>query len=109
MDPLSPSTSTLAPAISHIAETAASLSTELQSQNAGAQREQSKTESEVELVTWILKSPYRLKSLIEAGQRREAAHQWSVIQKVLDRWKGVRGTDDVRSACQKVIQDFSGE
>jgi vacuolar protein sorting-associated protein 51 len=110
MDPLSPSTSTLAPAISHIAETAASLSTELPSQNAGAQSaENSKIESDVELVTWVLNAPDRLKSLVEAGQRREAAHQWSVIQKVLDRWKDARGTDDVRSACQKVIQDFLEE
>jgi hypothetical protein len=107
MDPLSPSTSTLAPAIAHIAETAASFSTELQSENAGTDK--SKRESEVELVTWILKSPDRLKSLIEAGQKREAAHQWSVILKVLDRWKDVRGTEDVTSACQKVIQDLSTE
>jgi len=110
MDPLSPSTSTLAPAISHIAETAASLSTELKPENGGVpSAEQSKRESEVELVTWILKSPNRLKSLIEAGQRREAVHQWSVIQKILDRWKDVKGTDDVRSACQEVIQEISGE
>jgi hypothetical protein len=59
----------------------------------------------VELVTWVLKSPNRLKSLIEAGQKREAAHQWSAIQTVLDRWKDVQGTDGVRRACQKVIQD----
>ncbi len=106
MDPLSPSTSTLAPAIAHIAETAASLSTELQPENASQSAEQSRRESEVELVTWILNSPNRLKSLIEAGQKREAAHQWSAIQTVLDRWKDVRGTDGVRRACQKVIQEL---
>jgi hypothetical protein len=108
MDPLSPSTSTLAPAISHIAETAATLSTELQPDTSQS-AEQSKRESEVELVTWILKSPGRLKSLIAAGQKREAAHQWTEIQKVLDRWKDVKGTDDVRSACQEVMRDLSGE
>jgi vacuolar protein sorting-associated protein 51 len=108
MDPLSPSTSTLAPAISHIAETAASLSKELKIENVSSQStEQLKRESDKALVAWILQSPNRLKSLIETGQKREALHQWSIIQRILDRWKDVKGIDDVRSTCQRVLQEIS--
>jgi hypothetical protein len=104
MDPLSPATSTLSPAISHIAETAASFAKEMAKSPMGDSAEavaaKSKSRS---VVQWALEGPERLKSLIDQGNPGEAHDQWVAIQKLLDRWGNVKGCAELRSACAKAV------
>jgi len=104
MDPLTPTTSTLAPAISHIAETAATLSNDLtahipvsRSQDAVRQSKERQT------VQWVLEAPERLEQLLEAGKKDEAAKDWDTVKGLLDSWQGVEGVEDIKEACQKTL------
>jgi hypothetical protein len=103
MDPLTPTTSTLAPAISHIAETATSLSREL------AAHVPAKTElrrpQERQTVQWVLDAPERLEQLLLDDQKDEAREEWAMVENLLDKWQGVEGVEAVRLACEKVLSD----
>ena len=110
MDPLTPTTSTLSPAISHIAETAASLARSLQERRAALQdkgRSASSSadakEKQRQLVRWVLGAPRRLKGLIEKGKWEEAEEQWKEVTQLLDKWKGVGGVDEVRRQCEQAL------
>ena len=112
MDPLTPTTSTLAPAISHIAETAASLATELQGRTASLKTSEERRRPDGdaeekgrqrETVRWILAAPRRLSGLVEAGRREEAVRDWREVRGLLGEWEGVRGVDEVREACEEVM------
>ncbi|KAL8711083.1 MAG: hypothetical protein Q9220_004464 [cf. Caloplaca sp. 1 TL-2023] len=107
MDPLTPSTSTLAPAISHIAETAASLAKTVPNSNiteAIADDEaRVKKQRQKETVRWVLAAPDRLKKLVAEGRREEAIADWAEVQRLLEKWKGVQGTEEVRDQCSEVM------
>ena len=104
MDPLTPTTSTLAPAISHIAETAATLSNELAvhvpSTEGTAVLRQPK---ERQTVQWVLDAPDRIEQLLLDDKKDEAKKDWDIVRNLLDTWKGVQGVEEVRSACEKVL------
>jgi hypothetical protein len=104
MDPLTPTTSTLAPAISHIADTAAALSSELAAhvppENGHAILKRKKQR---DTVAWILATPDRLEQLLLHDKREEAQKEWDTVRALLDKWQGVRGVASVRDACEKVL------
>ena len=112
MDPLTPTTSELAPAIAHIAETASQLSAGLgkhRDSSAGQPAERQKVsrkqrQQQRETVRWVLDSPERLKNLVEDDRRTEAEDEWKEVERLLDLWDGVEGTDDVRARCNEVMQ-----
>ena len=102
MDPLTPTTSTLTPAIGHIAETAATLSSELKKSNTVSAPEseaQRKQREQNATVRWVLKAPSRLRMLRESDRKDEAERQWEDINRLLSKWDGVRGVSEVRQAC----------
>jgi hypothetical protein len=105
MDPLSPATSTLSPAISHIAESAAILANELtksQTEEVATQKQ-----SQVHNVQWVLDTPHRLEKLFAAGKKQNALHEWAIVQRTLDLWKCPAGTEALKHACEKVIQEHT--
>ncbi|KAF2405218.1 hypothetical protein EJ06DRAFT_535195 [Trichodelitschia bisporula] len=108
MDPLTPATSTLAPAIAHIAETAAVLATELAAnvpapRDAAAERRDEQRKG----VQWVLAAPRRLQSLISAGRRDEAKRECDLVRGILDRWADAQvDVDQVRQLkreCEEVL------
>ena len=108
MDPMTPTTSTLTPAIGHIAETASQLSGQLRAsrgrsgtvgQDDGKRRDQQAT------VRWVLASPARFEKLLEEGKREEVDQEWKEVSALLDKWDGVRGVDEVRKACLSALAD----
>ena len=108
MDPLTPTTSTLPPAISHIAETAVTLSNELANHvpppkdpEIAAKRKQRQT------VRWVLDAPGRLQQLIDEGKHEEASREWDVIGGLLDKWKEVPGVEEVRKACEGAMTSIN--
>lgn len=56
-----------------------------------------------ELVRWILDAPNRLRDMLDKGQLDEARKDCELVQKYLDRWKGVRGVEEVRQACTNIM------
>jgi hypothetical protein len=106
MDPLTPTTATLTPAIGHIAETATALSESLRMQHgAGGVTEAQKKQKQQELVRWVLDAPGRLSKLVEDGQKEEAEAEWSRVSSLLDKWASVPGVSDVRQGCEKALED----
>lgn len=120
MDPLAPATHTLGPAISHIAETAASLSSSMQSAPAKPQglgieiqveAEGTKSEDAVKkqkqkaLVRWVLDTPRRLREMIDQEQDEEAEQEWDEVRKILDKWQGVAGVKELRRECEEIMEE----
>ena len=113
MDPLTPTTSTLTPAISHIAETASTIAASLQQRNGLPQSterakhvpEEAEKEAQRQTVRWVLDAPRRLKQEVDCGQKEVAERDWEEVKGLLDKWKGVGGVEDVRMACVKVFPE----
>lgn len=106
MDPLSPTTSSLTPAITHIAETSITLSETLRKQHGNAvaeERKQSLEAAKRRTVLWVLDAPARLETLVAAGQTDEAGQQFEAVKNLLDKWKGVAGTERVRQECIEAL------
>lgn len=131
MDPLAPTTHTLGPAISHIAETAASLSSSMQASSSSVRsdalgisihvqsaahesdssvvaeqtQEQKQKQKQRETVRWVLGAPQRLRTLNKLAQHTDAEKEWHQIRKLLDDWQGVAGVHELREECQGIMQD----
>ncbi len=121
MDPLTPTTSTLSPAIAHIAETSALLATKFQEQNPPSPTVSPKTSprshnprselpwadertKKVQTVRWVLDSPRRMREQINEGKREEAAAEWKEVVRLLDKWTGVEGIEEVRREGELVLK-----
>ena len=123
MDPLAPTTHTLSPAISHIAETAAQLSTSMHSlpqkpsglgidvrvegPDGVSEAESASKANQKNTVKWVLNTPVRLRSLSENGKLEEAEKEWEEISRLLDKWTGVAGVDELRQECQAILMEGS--
>jgi hypothetical protein len=110
MDPLTPATSTLAPAISHIAETTATLSVQL-ADHVPPPKDSSTTQKEKErqTVKWVLAAPLRLKTMVDEGDRAGCEQDWMVGRGFLDKWKDVPGSEDIRMACERALEGEEGD
>ncbi|MCJ1399343.1 hypothetical protein MMC11_002545 [Xylographa trunciseda] len=114
MDPLTPTTSTLSPAIAHIADTAASLASALQErvrvprivENGGVAEDEERAEEkrrQRQTVRWVLDAPRRLRERVSRGEGEAVESDWSEVKALLDKWKGVEGAEEVRRECEKVL------
>ena len=112
MDPLTPTTNTLPPAIAHIAETAASLAASMQRQsnsetlgvpNIVKGDEEAEKRSQRATARWVLGTPKRLQECIKRGERDEAVKDWEEVKALLDKWEGTKGVDQVREECLKAL------
>ncbi|OJD15406.1 hypothetical protein AJ78_04338 [Emergomyces pasteurianus Ep9510] len=100
-------TKTLAPAVGFVAETAATLIHEQEEsvRERDGQEEQGNNEvdHQRETVRWVLASPRRIKQLLDDGKREEAESDWKEVDKLLVKWKGVKGVDELRIACEEIM------
>lgn len=110
MDPLTPTTSTLAPAISHIAETARSLVGSLQDRSAKSNIEYNSEDPTVakkrrqqETIRWVLATPNRLQTMLDAGKLEEASSDWREVDTLMQHWEGVAGVSELKSTCMKIL------
>ncbi|KAF1987620.1 hypothetical protein K402DRAFT_329972 [Aulographum hederae CBS 113979] len=110
MDPLTPATSTLAPAVAHIAETAGTLSESLAAGVAGRRElrvevegEGARKGKERDTVRWVLGAPERLTDAVKEGKSKEAEEEWDVVRGLLEKWKGAKGVEKVRRECEKAM------
>ncbi|KAJ9624092.1 hypothetical protein H2203_005540 [Taxawa tesnikishii (nom. ined.)] len=101
---LDPATSTLTPAISHIAETAQQLSSSLKQLVPDMPREDPKRKQR-QTVRWVLGAPSRLRRLRSEGKVEEAQKDLEEVSKLLEKWKGVQGVEEVKKECEEIMQD----
>lgn len=99
MDLRTPTTSTLEPAIGHIAEVAVGLRGEMgrgsgAGGNAGRGRE---------VMGWVLGAEGRIRGMVERGEGAEARREWERVEAVLGKWEGVKGVEDVRKGCLEAL------
>lgn len=111
MDPLTPATSTLSPAISHIAETAASLVASLQDRSLMTDKDGNldgdgalmRRKKQQDTVRWVVDAPGRLRAMLDAGKVEEAAQDWSEVRRLLEKWEGVGGTKEIMDECETTM------
>ena len=110
MDPLTPATSTLAPAISHIAETAATLSKELaEHASPSKQSNTDRRAKEVQTVRWVLDAPRRFRYLLDNDRKADVEDEWTVIKDLLDKWKGIEGATEVKRQCEQAFNSAAND
>lgn len=119
MDPLAPTTHTLGPAISHIAETAASLSSQnhvperrelglgisviVEGENENGNEEVERKRKEKGTVKWMLDTPRRLRELMDQEKEEEAEEEWEAVAEVLKKWWGVEGVKELWEECEHIL------
>jgi len=103
MDPLAPTTSTLTPAVAHIATTAGELSRPGKVEGELDEGEELK-ERQRATVKWALNAPARLRRYLDEGKEEEARAEFDRVCKLLNQWNGVAGAEDLRKSCQEILQ-----
>ncbi|KAK8175080.1 Vps51/Vps67-domain-containing protein [Phyllosticta citrichinensis] len=111
MDPLTPHTSTLGPAIAHIAETATALSVSIIEHAVPPHRIKSPSppgivddkERQRQTVRWVLDTPRRLRSKVARGDKAAAAQEFEEVEALLQKWEGVKGVDELRKECREAL------
>lgn len=68
-----------------------------------AVRDAEKAGRQREMVRWVVKGPERLRRLVADDNMDEAEKQWGMISKLLDKWAGVAGVDEIRQHCQEAL------
>lgn len=102
------SVSMLEPAIEAVAKSAAELSKGTDEKEVARGREQRafvvEERSKRETVKWVLNTPSRLQKCLKMGQREEAESDWKTIGELLEKWKSVRGSAELKSRCEEVMK-----
>ncbi|KAK5685852.1 hypothetical protein LTS10_001965 [Elasticomyces elasticus] len=99
MDPLT-ETSTLMGDIEQIAETASRLSEQMKTQHGGDTGRQAQQQT----VKWVLGAPGRLRQMVAEGKAEDANVQWEEVSRLLSKWDGVKGVEQVRRGCLDALQ-----
>ena len=111
MEPLIPTTSTLSPAIAHIAETASALASSVRQRtsasnlsepSSGGERKGGKKHLQRATVRWVLNAPKRLR---ETKDEETARRDWEEVRGLLERWERTEGVERVRRECLQVMEE----
>ena len=102
MEPHAPTTSTLGPAIAHIAQVSASLVQNIPPSPVATTFPFS-IKRKKETVAWALARPGRIEELIKDGQGEEAERVFAPLEAILEKWQGVRGTEELRQKARKAL------
>lgn len=71
-----------------------------------AGQKKKKQREEVESVRWVVHAPERWRSWIDQGKEEKVKQEWGEVGGMLNAWKHVKGTDQVRSACEDIIRQL---
>ena len=102
MEPLTPTTSTLEPAVSHIEGVSRGL---VEGMRAASPRPSvAKGDMKgVKTVKWSLAAPERIRALVEDGRRDEAEKVLERLKELCDKWDGVVGVDSLRKKGEEAL------
>lgn len=113
MDPLTPATSTLSPAVNHIADTATSLSKELRERTGRGQvasigkgeAVEDQKSAQRATVRWVLGTPKRMEELLDQGDNEAARAEYDSVQPLLAHWHGVAGVTELEARCEALLSE----
>lgn len=94
---------TLGPAVAHVADTAKSLAHDVNDEERNMSRIRRKRRQEVQTVRWVLQAPEALQRLLEDGETEKAEARWRGVRILLNKWDGVKGTQEIREQCEKIM------
>jgi hypothetical protein len=112
MEPATPSTSMLGPSVEHIAEVAGGLAGEAKvrekrgrdgEEGGEEERAADMKRSQRSTIRWVVGTPRRLGGLLDEGRTGEAEKDWEEVKRLLEKWEGVAGVEDLRDECQRII------
>jgi vacuolar protein sorting-associated protein 51 len=102
-------TKTLGPAVAFVAETAGGLIKEGEELRRRVQDAKSKVTvnktAEQETVEWVLATPGRLRQYLHDGKTEQAQEDWTEVDGLLQSWKGVKGVEQLRAACEEIMKE----
>jgi uncharacterized Zn finger protein (UPF0148 family) len=67
-------------------------------------REETKKRNQKETVRWVLDTPRRLQELVDQDKEEEADKDWEEVSKILEKWKGVSGVQELRQQCEEILE-----
>lgn len=133
MEPLAPTTSTLEPAIAHIAEVSGRLvggssvgdagkekgkKGKVEEEGEGGKEEGEEEEEEEvdeeklrkqkEAVRWALQAPEQITKLLASERKEDAQRVWERLQQCCAQWEGVSGTKELLERGTKAWQGTEG-
>lgn len=108
MEPLAPTTSTLGPAIAHIAQVSASLVQTIPASPVAPTSVafNASNKKKKEVVVWALSAPERIERLVNDGKRAEAERVWRALEGLLEKWEGVVGVGELKERGLKALGDI---
>ncbi|RVX75260.1 hypothetical protein B0A52_00612 [Exophiala mesophila] len=74
-------------------------------QEASSHRDLRTRQNKIETVKWVLAAPERLSDLVANDRLEEAKSEYRQILDIVNEWDGVRGVDEVKAKCAKVMQE----
>ena len=112
MGPLMPEDSSLNDDIAHIATTVEKLALKPETRREVSTSEKTGTRKitrftkrrQLRTVKWALDAPQRLQILLEEGKRSEAQGEWERVAALLNKWKDVRGAEELKENCERVMR-----
>jgi vacuolar protein sorting-associated protein 51 len=103
------SISMLGPAVDGVAKSAAELSKGSDENHIAQRREQRATRKEERLkretVKWALGTPARIQNSLRNRQREEAEADWKEVQELLEEWKEVKGSTELKATCEEIMSN----
>jgi hypothetical protein len=101
MEPLTPTTSTLEPAVSHIE----GVSRELVAGMKAAGLADSREVVQARAVKWALAAPERIRRLRREGKQERAQEVWERLQRLCDKWGTAKGTEELRRRGEEAVKE----
>jgi hypothetical protein len=105
MEPLTPTTSTLEPAVSHIEGVSRGL---VEGMRVASPRPESGVKG-VETVKWALAAPERIRGLLESGDKEEAQRVWERLKALCEKWEGAKGVEELRQRGEEAMKEAQKE
>ncbi|KAA8914675.1 Vps51/Vps67-domain-containing protein [Sphaerosporella brunnea] len=100
MEPLTPTTNTLEPAVSHIEGVSRGLVEGMRAASPGP----GGTYKGVETVKWALKAPEKIRELVKGGEREEAEKVWERLKGLCQTWEGTKGVEEVKKRGEQALK-----
>jgi len=104
MEPMTPTTSTLEPAVSHIEGVSRELVQGMRAASPRPQKEWEKANRSVETVKWALEAPEMIRVLTEEGKGEGALIIWERLKRLCDKWKDTKGVEELKKKGEEALK-----
>ncbi|KAF8252831.1 hypothetical protein K440DRAFT_594422, partial [Wilcoxina mikolae CBS 423.85] len=101
MEPMTPTTNTLEPAVSHIEGVSRELVQGMRAASPRPQKEWEKANRDVETVKWALEAPQKIRALTEEGNGEGALIVWERLRGLCEKWKGTKGVEELMKSGEE--------